>query len=129
MFEAFIAGTPKPQGSKNGYIRGNRVVLVESNKALPIWRNHAINVLRENAPVEPMAGALHVSLFFYFIRPKTSKRKHPDVKPDIDKLARALLDALTQSGVIQDDSRVIALNAYKDYSDQEGAYVMVRHAE
>ena len=33
--EFFLAveGTPVPQGSKNAYLRGDRVVLVEANKA------------------------------------------------------------------------------------------------
>ena len=33
-----VAGFPAPQGSKNAYRRGNKVVLVESSKKVKPWR-------------------------------------------------------------------------------------------
>lgn len=128
MFEALIDGTPKPQGSKTAYARNNRVVMFEANKNLPAWRTHAISTLKRYAPAEPMAGALAVYLFFYLPKPKTATRSHPSVKPDIDKLSRAILDALTQAAVIEDDSRVTELHAYKSYDNKPGCLVMVQHA-
>ena len=129
MFEAFIDGIPKPQGSKTAYARNNRVVMFEANKNLPAWRTHAISTLKRYAPAEPMAGALAVYLFFYLPKPKTATRRHPSVKPDVDKLSRAILDCLVQSGIIEDDSRVIELHAFKAYSQEPGCMVLVRHAE
>jgi Holliday junction resolvase RusA-like endonuclease len=129
MFEAFIAGTAKPQGSKTAYARNNRVIMFEANKKLPEWRNHAIKVLSSYAPPEPLGGALVVCMFFYFEKPKTSKRDKPNVKPDLDKLARAMADALTQSGVIQDDSRITEMHLYKAYSDVAGCLITIQHAE
>lgn len=129
MFEALIDGIPRPQGSKTAYARKNRVVMFEANKNLPAWRTHAISTLKRYAPAEPMAGALAVYLFFYLPKPKTATRRHPSVKPDVDKLSRAILDCLTQSGIIEDDSRVIELHAYKSYDQAPGCLVIVRHAE
>jgi Holliday junction resolvase RusA-like endonuclease len=39
----------------------------------------------------------------------------PAKRPDVDKLARACLDALTQSGAIRDDAQVVMLGATKVY--------------
>ena len=58
---------------------------------------------------------------FYLPRPasvKLSKRALPIVPPDVDKLARGLLDGIGQSEVIWgDDSQVVELIARKFYAD------------
>jgi Holliday junction resolvase RusA-like endonuclease len=38
--------------------------------------------------------------------------------PDLDKLLRAIGDALTIAGVFADDSRIIEINASKSFADQ-----------
>lgn len=61
-----------------------------------------------------------VRVVFLLPRPKSvslASRPWPTVAPDVDKLARCLLDALTDSGLIKDDSRVIHLDARKHYAD------------
>jgi Holliday junction resolvase RusA-like endonuclease len=88
--------------------------LVEANKKLPAWRK---------ASEEP----LEVLITFYLARPKTVKRKHASVKPDIDKLIRGTLDPLTQAGVIKDDALVVEVSARKEYCEpgQEGAWIQI----
>jgi Holliday junction resolvase RusA-like endonuclease len=39
----------------------------------------------------------------------------PAVKPDIDKLCRAILDGLQDGGLLAEDSRVVTLTATKRY--------------
>jgi Holliday junction resolvase RusA-like endonuclease len=46
------------------------------------------------------------------------------VKPDIDKLARAVLDCLSGT-VIKDDSQVVILNVRKEYGDIDGVLIRV----
>jgi Holliday junction resolvase RusA-like endonuclease len=46
---------------------------------------------------------------------KDSAPLHPATRPDVDKLIRAVLDALTMSGAIKDDGRVVTLAAVKTY--------------
>lgn len=65
----------------------------------------------------PMVGPVEVKATFYLERPKTVKRDSPSVRPDVDKLLRALLDALTQSGVIGDDAQVCRVYADKTYAE------------
>lgn len=38
-----------------------------------------------------------------------------DKRPDADKLARAVLDAITESGTIRDDAQVVSLRVRKRY--------------
>jgi Holliday junction resolvase RusA-like endonuclease len=66
-----------------------------------------------------MCGQVAVRLVFYLPRPKRMRRPAPTVKPDLDKLARAVLDAL--SGVAyEDDAQVCHLVATKHYADEYG---------
>jgi len=48
-------------------------------------------------------------------RGKTVKREMPTVPPDLDKLIRAINDSATDAGIIEDDSQVIEIVAYKFY--------------
>ena len=120
ILQVFVPGIPQPQGSKNAYVRGNRAVLVEANKKLPAWRQSVVDKLEaENVSCEPMTDAVDVSIVFFMPRPKSVTRKLPTVKPDLDKLIRAILDAGTKAGIYNDDSQVVEIVAYKFYSDEE----------
>lgn len=72
-------------------------------------------------------GAVAIDIHFEFLRPKSvSEKKRPDmtVKPDLDKLCRTVLDALT--GVAyRDDSQVVTVVMGKYYSDEEGITVLI----
>jgi Holliday junction resolvase RusA-like endonuclease len=67
-----------------------------------------------------------VDITFRLIRPKghygakglrPSAPKRPAVKPDLDKLARAVLDGITAGGAIHDDAQVCHLTVEKVYAD------------
>jgi Holliday junction resolvase RusA-like endonuclease len=63
-------------------------------------------------------GPVIVDIQLYFSPPK-SKKALPYPRPDVDKLTRAVLDALT--GVAyKDDSQVVQINATKHYLDEGG---------
>jgi Holliday junction resolvase RusA-like endonuclease len=56
----------------------------------------------------------------------TRPRFHvPAVRPDIDKLTRAVLDGLTDGGLISDDARVVRLMVDEVYGDRVGVDVTV----
>jgi Holliday junction resolvase RusA-like endonuclease len=75
----------------------------------------------------PLDEPVEVSIIFYLPRPKTVQdRIFPTVTPDIDKLARAVLDSLTDAGIYADDARVIRLTAQKLYADDRGAGALIR---
>ena len=123
MLEFVVAGIPAPQGSKRAFVRGGRVSLVESCARVKPYRalvSLAASQARTEAPTQQPVG---IAIAFVFVRPKshyTSKGElragapsHPG-KPDIDKLCRAVLDALT--GILyHDDAQVVSLSATKRY--------------
>lgn len=128
VLRLFVPGTPVPQGSKTAYVVGKRAVVADANgKALKPWRKTvtaaAVTALAGRPALrdEPVA----VVLQFRFVRPKSVRREHPHVKPDIDKLARAVLDGLTDAGVWGDDSQVIDLHPTKAYAAEAGVLVRV----
>jgi Holliday junction resolvase RusA-like endonuclease len=120
-----VFGDPVPQGSKRAFVVKNRAVVVDDNKAtLRSWRSAVIDAARVelNADREvawaPEKGPVRVTLMFFLRRPKRPKADVPIVKPDVDKLARAVLDGLTDAGVFRDDSQVTTLTARKRYTTE-----------
>jgi Holliday junction resolvase RusA-like endonuclease len=67
---------------------------------------------------------MKVTLLFIMPRPKTVKRAEPSVAPDLDKLVRAALDALT-SVAYEDDGQVTEIHAIKIYGGVPGLEVRV----
>lgn len=125
MITVFVPGVPRPQGSKTAYKRGSRVVMVESNKNLPEWRQAVYEALR--AEGTKFEGAVTVMATFYIPRPKTNRRLYATTKPDVDKLIRAIGDCMTKAGTVIDDSYVITWNAAKAYADgvEPGALLII----
>lgn len=123
-----VYGTPAPQGSKRAFVVGNRARIVEDSKKSAPWRDSvAAAGIEAMASALPLAGPVEVLVKFLMPRPRTVKRELPSVAPDVDKLARAVLDGLTAGGVIVDDSRVVDLHAVKRYTDTApGAEITVR---
>ena len=127
-------GIPAPQGSKRHVGMGR---MIESCKALKPWREQIIAETRLNALVpQGLDEAVALSLVFLFPRPKghfnskgqvkPSAPEHKTTKPDIDKLARAVLDSLTLAGVFRDDALVYSLTLQKRYCiGQEAPGVMI----
>ena len=132
-----VLGTPAPQGSKKGYVRGGRAVLVESSKAVQPWREAIVSqCIRSGASGLMLDGPIHVDIAFRLKRPAghTGKKgllKSAPIKPwrglDLDKLVRSTLDGITQAGVWVDDSRVVLLRAVKVYADDRptGASIVI----
>jgi crossover junction endodeoxyribonuclease RusA len=125
-----IFGDPAPQGSKK-LIRGR--IIEASSVKLKAWRKEIANacVAYKGEQNIFFLGPVTVEVTFWMPRPvsvKPEKRPHPIVPPDLDKLARGLLDGIGQSEVIWgDDSQVINLIAKKRYADQRdsGATVVI----
>jgi len=132
----FVPGDPAPQGSKR-YLGDGR--MVESSTRVASWRAD-IRAVAESV-MKPRHEALWavpvaVELDFYLSRPKSHfgtgrnaqkiKESAPNWpgRPDVDKLARAVLDALTGL-VIADDSTVVELRASKSYGRRPGVNVLI----
>ena len=127
MFQLFVAGDPKPQGSKKAFNRGKHIVLVEANKDLPAWRDtmkrmFELKMLERDMPFQT---AVSVSIQFWLRRPKSVARQYATGTYDIDKLTRAVLDSLQSAGVITNDNLVVDLSARKTYADDHESGMQV----
>ncbi len=65
-----------------------------------------------------LVGPLGMSLRFFMTAPKKPARMEPSCKPDLDNLVKAVLDALNQAGIWNDDAQVVQIHALKTYGDE-----------
>lgn len=115
-FTLFIIGHPATQGSKKGFLRGKKIVMVEMDTKLPAWRQATTEAAQTQLGPDwvPLDGALEATATFYLPRPQASSfGEFPAGPPDLDKLQRALGDALTQAHAIHDDARIVRWVAEK----------------
>lgn len=126
MTRIIVRGTPATQGSKKHVGNG---VMVESSKKTKPWRSDVSSAVADQHDGPRLDGPLQVSLTFVFDRPKghwrTGRNAHllRDAAPpfpagkrdDLDKLARAVLDACTTGGLWHDDGQVVWLSCEKVY--------------
>jgi crossover junction endodeoxyribonuclease RusA len=118
--EFSVFGVPQPQGSSKAFMpKGARYPTVTSdNVNLKGWRHLVASAAQQHAPSTGLiAEPVRVTLWFELVRPRSlpKKRAHHTTKPDVDKLARGILDALTGI-LLRDDSQVVELLAQKRYA-------------
>lgn len=135
-----VQGTPIPKGNLKAFpiLTGDRRwiknrVTDSGGKKLKAWQSLVAFKAKEcfDAPFET---PVYLTITFYFNHPKyhytpsgnKSKRytTFHVVKPDIDKLQRAVLDALTGIAYV-DDAQVIGVHTSKNYSTFAGAEISV----
>src|ERR1035437_7630268 len=155
-----VRGLPAAQGSSRAFVvkakggKARAIVATDAHKLtspLGAWRSDLAKEARETMGARPLLdGPLRVRVVFVFPRPNghylpaNSKRPvrqlradapvYHCARPDVDKLQRALLDAL-KLVVWHDDSQVADIRARKVYEGepdfpgsaawQPGAYVEV----
>jgi Holliday junction resolvase RusA-like endonuclease len=129
----FVEGEPAPQGSKNGFVKNGRVVMVESSKKVKPWREAVTIKTAQHMSWEtlnPLTTPVEIALVFHLPRPKTVTRLWPSVKPDLDKLIRSTFDGLTTGGLYTDDALVIAVSASKQYAtDRIGCQIIASEVQ
>lgn len=124
-----VRGTPAPQGSHRAFVnrRTGRAIVTDDSPATRPWRTDVRAAATEHWSDAPWPGAIELHITFRFARPRghTGKRgllpsapDHKTTKPDLDKLLRSTLDALTGI-VIRDDAQVVGLAASKMWADDE----------
>jgi crossover junction endodeoxyribonuclease RusA len=111
-----VEGTPAAQGSMKHVGNGRMVSMA---KGLPKWRKAIVAAAQEahGTDWEPIDEPVAVVVHFFLRRPK--KTKFPDFPagtPDLDKLQRAIGDALKIAGTITDDARIVSWSAHKHWA-------------
>lgn len=143
-----VIGTPATQGSKVGFVnkKTNRVVVKEHTDARTrTWRSDVVDAARTAlGDGRPLDGPVALDVTFRFARPaghygtgrnrdtlKASAPARPSAgrRYDLDKLQRAVLDALSDAKVIYDDCQVVDITASKHYTrdraQPEGAAIIL----
>ena len=117
-----VDGIPIAQGSTRAFVvRGHAMVTQGGSKehrnSLGAWRQ-SIAARAKEAGAVPMLGPITVTCCFTLPRPKSRPKREtaPDRKPDLDRLVRAALDALTGIAWF-DDAQVVRCLAEKRYAD------------
>jgi Holliday junction resolvase RusA-like endonuclease len=144
VIELNVLGSPAPRGSDHAFYKPGmkRAVLIPDNSTRQRGWMAAVREAARAAIGETIAFVqkpLDVAIVFKMRRPaghwrssktlKASAPLYPTVKPDIDKLARATLDALTGT-IWDDDSRIVRLGLVKRYAapGEEGARITIEEA-
>lgn len=136
----FVPGIPISQGSKGARVLGRgpgaRAQLFDTNATdLHPWREKIAEygrlIVAKHSWVPPKY--IRADLGFYFDRPPSVplSRPFPNVKPDVDKLVRAVFDSLTTAGVFGDDAHVVSERGDKFYTTanaRPGVHIRVRDA-
>jgi crossover junction endodeoxyribonuclease RusA len=116
----FVKGKPVSQGSLK-FIKGRAIHV--KGRELALWRG-TIAAIARGTNITKIQVGVDMDLVFIFNKPKTVKRDEPFVRPDLDKLIRAVLDGLT--GVAyEDDQQVVRLTAQKAYGETEGVHIRI----
>ena len=140
----WVAGIPIPQGSMKAFVVAGKARITSDNHRLKSWRNDVAAAAQAASHAGPTASPVRVRAAFTFQRPKghfgsgrnalavkASAPAYHTVKPDADKLARALLDAGT--GILwRDDCQVVQLEVTKGYSHEQavaGTFVIVEEVQ
>lgn len=127
-----VIGTPIQQGSKVANRFGHGVRDTNAKKLKP-WRAEVSGTVLEAMRAAGWAtldGPVEVTISFFHPRPvghygtgrnagvlKPSAPHWKSTAPDIDKLTRAILDALTDAAAIRDDARVARLVVEDQWSN------------
>jgi len=127
ILEIRVVGRPAPQGSKNA-------LGMEASRFLEPWRNDvriACEKVIDRYELAQVTGPVRVDITFLLAGPPKNdpERVHPVGNPDVDKLVRGVLDAITHSGLWKDDNQVVQLgNVAKTYagSQETGAVISIQ---
>lgn len=88
------------------------------NKNLKATKKAYMDMLKFHVPKVMHKSAVSVSICYFFERPKSVKKNaiYKITRPDLDNLAKALLDVMTKLGFWVDDSLIARLHLTKKYA-------------
>ena len=122
----FVAGIPKAQPRVKAFVRGGHAGVYTPDSA-ESWKQAVRQEATANAPESVVAWSVRVELDFFLPRPKAHLKRDGsvkdwapiwhDTKPDLDNLIKAVTDAITDTGRIWADDRLIyQISATKSYA-------------
>jgi crossover junction endodeoxyribonuclease RusA len=130
----FVPGTPAAQGSKRHVGNGR---MIEQSANVGPWRERiaiaAHNFSLENNRLDLPVTGRPLSATLKFVMPRLKSMKQPTPppairRPDLDKMQRAVFDALTDI-IYTDDAAIIDITATKRYAqpnETPGVHITVQ---
>lgn len=134
--EFFVPGIPQPQGSKRGFVSASgKVSMVESATGVHPWRAD-VKVFAAEAMrgYELFTGPVRMRCDFVLKRPVSTPKRPPTPpatkKPDLDKLLRAIGDALKGTVYAEDSliTEIIGTKRIAEEGEQPGVTIKVSAA-
>ena len=125
-----VFGRCATKGSANSFIdpRSGRKIWKASNKKLKSWTTDCKKAaMAARVPLIYKPHGVQMTVTVEFVKPKTAKQVVPSVKPDADKLLRAIFDALTGLAYA-DDSQVVFVALVKQYGPSDRVTVQITRA-
>lgn len=124
-----VYGEPKGK-ARPRFVRTGRGVRTYTPKQTETYQNDVLCAYLNKYKGTTLKGPIWARIDAYFTIPKsTPKYKRPlmhwyDKKPDVDNIAKSILDALNGTAY-DDDKQVVALVIYKEYADIARVNVML----
>jgi Holliday junction resolvase RusA-like endonuclease len=141
-----VSGIAQTAGSKRAFVnpKTGRATITEAAQSREVeqrkkaWREQIVHEAREAMRGDLWRGPVMMQIVFGLPRPKhhfgtgrnagqvkASAPPYPDGKPDVDKLSRAIMDAL-KGVVYDDDARVICKTVSKQFDRAARTVIFVR---
>lgn len=129
-----VIGIPRPQSRPRVFFNKGRTIAYSPKTD---WFNIVYTrTLEEKLKRKlKLSGALEVILIFCLPIPKSiSKKKRAELhyitkKPDLDNLSKAVMDAINNTGIWEDDSQIAHLDVSKIYSEEPRCLITIREVE
>lgn len=122
VYQGFVPIEPVPKGRprfSQVFYKGKEITKTHPHpKSFRFEKMVEKELLYNHPRPQPLDGTLAATVDFYIQRPATTpkKRKYPNVKPDLDNLAKSFFDA-AEGILYKNDSRIVVKNLRKLYSD------------
>lgn len=134
-----VIGIAKPQARPKVFHRtlknGKNFVSTYSPKTDWFGLVYTESLKQKNLLKNRLSGALRLNLLFCMPIPKSiSKKKKEKLfyvskRPDVDNLAKAVMDAINQVGLWEDDSQIAVLEVSKIYAEEPRCVIYIQELE
>jgi Holliday junction resolvase RusA-like endonuclease len=137
MIDFFIPCNP-PKSTAQGSSRimkrrdGTQFVGRFANSKATKAKANLLTLLHPHRPETPLEGPLELVVGWAYPWRKSEPKKNRvdgfkwcDTRPDVDNLAKMLLDAMTTAGFWNDDSQIASLCFEKTWSDKPGIKIII----
>lgn len=122
-FFAAIDTIPKATAQQKGVRIVHGRPMFYTKKTVQDQMNFYGAILKMHRPAQPIEGAVRVEIGFYYPARRKKDIGAPKVtRPDLDNMAKSIIDAAMAVGYFKDDSQICELHLSKIYSDVSGVF-------